>query len=127
MSGTNSLLTGTALILYVAAFLQVRNQTADERSNNKTTILLSLLILLALLPHATVALAKIISTAGLDLSLLYASNYLAVIMTGLVLICSIKLPVVSLNLLLLPICAINLLLSNRLSASLGVHFSLFRL
>ena len=38
MSGTNSLLTGTALILYVAAFLQVRNQTADLESNNKTEI-----------------------------------------------------------------------------------------
>ena len=103
MPGTNSLLTGTALILYVAAFLQVRGQTADGRSNNKTTILLSLLILLALLPHATFTLVKIISSGGLDLSLLYASNYLAVIMTGLVLVCSFKLPVVSLNLLLLPI------------------------
>ena len=110
MSGTNSLLTGTALILYVAAFLQVRNQTTDVHSNNKTTILLSLLILLALLPHTAITLAKIISTGGLDLSLLYASNYLAVIMTGLVLVCSLKLPVVSLNLLLLPICVVNLLL-----------------
>ena len=110
MSGTNSLLTGAALILYVAAFLQVRNQTADEQSNNNTTILLSILILLALLPHTAITLAKIISTGGLDLSLLYASNYLAVIMTGLVLVCSLKLPVVSLNLLLLPICVINLLL-----------------
>ena len=110
MSGTNSLLAGTALIIYVAAFLQVRNQTADARSNNKTTILLPLLILLALLPHTTITLTKIISTGGLDLSLLYASNYLAVIMTGLVLVCSLKLPIVSLNLLLLPICVINLLL-----------------
>ena len=110
MSGTNSLLTGAALILYVAGFLQVRNQTVDEQSNNKATILLSLLISLALLPHTTITLAKIISTEGLDLSLLYASNYLAVIMTSLVLVCSLKLPVVSLNLLMLPISLIKLLL-----------------
>ena len=110
MSGTNSLLTGTALILYVAAFLLVRNRTVDEQSKNKTTTSLLLLILLALLPHTTITLAKIISAGALNLSLLYASNYLAIIMTGLVLVCSLKLPVISLNLLLLPICMINLLL-----------------
>lgn len=101
-----------AIGVYVLGFARLiaaqRQTVANNRSAAPATLRNAALALIALGLHAWATFSAMVTDSGIDLALVYVSNYIAVVMVAVVALANTRLPVNSMNLLLFPIATVNL-------------------